>query len=167
MDTRWILILTVVIAALGCGYSIIESSTTVGSAVTVIDKCAATVPGDFSVEESRNYDVTLAHDGTAEKIKIKEIEKNNTVKKEINNLTKSIKKSYKIQYNNTWKTPDKNKVYTIYYKNSTDNLSTSVFYVNKYTFVLNTTGYDNTTKLTKDVGYIVDTIRPDYKQSQD
>jgi hypothetical protein len=167
MDKRWILIIIIAIVALGCGYLIVESSTSVGQAVTVIDKFAATVPEGFSVLESRNYDVTLEHDGGPEKMNIKSLGKNKKAKPIIKEFKKNMSSTYKILDNKTWKTPEGHKVYTIYYKNSTENLSRSYFYGYNYTFVATTTGYNNASEINKDVAYIADTLRPDYKQSQD
>ena len=167
MDKRWILILIIIIVALGCGYLIVNSSTTVGKAVTVVDRCVFTLPDGYSLENSKTGNITIEHDGTCEKINVKEFNKNTTVKKLIARFERNFNDTYEIIGNNTTKSPNGIEIFTVYYKNSTDNLSSSFFYTTKHSFNVNTVGYNDLNALNKDLYYIADTLRPDYKQAQD
>ncbi len=168
MDKRWILILIIIIVAVVCGYLVLDSSTTVGKAVAVADRCVFTLPDGFSLKESGNTYVEIERDGTPENIGIMEIGKNNTVKQEIKEeFTNGINDSYVFIGNETTKTPKGIEIFTTYYKNSTGNVSSSFFYTSNHTFIVYTIGYKDSAALKKDVNYIADTLRPDYKQAQD
>ena len=167
MDKRWILILIIIVVAVVCGYLILDSSTSVGRAVAVVDICAFTLPDGFSLGDSKTGYVVIEHDGTPENIMIKELDKNNTVELQIKRFNKNFNDTYELIGNNTTKTPKGIEIFTAYYKNSTDNLSSSFFYASNHTFIVDTIGYDDYVALNEDVNYIADTIRPDYKQAQD
>ena len=162
-----LLAIIIIIVALGCGYLIVNSSTTVGKAVTVVDRCVFTLPDGYSLEDSKTGNITIEHDGTSEKINVKEFNKNTTVKKLIARFERNFNDTYEIIGNNTTKSPNGIEIFTVYYKNSTDNLSSSFFYTTKHSFNVNTVGYNDLNALNKDLYYIADTLRPDYKQAQD
>ena len=145
MDKRWILILIIIIVAVVCGYLVLDSSTTVGKAVAVADRCVFTLPDGFSLKESGNTYVEIERDETPEE----------------------IGDSYVFIGNETTKTPKGIEIFTTYYKNSTGNVSSSFFYTSNHTFIVYTIGYKDSAALKKDVNYIADTLRPDYKQAQD
>lgn len=155
--------------AVGCGYLIVDSSITVGKSVTVVDKYVFTLPEGFSIGDSQTYnDAAIEHDGTPEKITIKLLDKNTTVKKEIKKFNSHFNESYKVIANNTTtKTPKGHTVHTFYYNNTTDNLSSSFVKRLDHTFLIETVGYNDIKDLNEDVYYVIDTLRPDYKQSQD
>ena len=167
MDKKWILIIIIIIASVGCGYLILDNSITVGHAVAVVDTSVITIPEGFESETAPGYDLELENEKANQTIDIKKLGKNNSVKLQIEKFGNKTSGFEKYLGNNTTKTPSDIEIFTGYYTNSSQNFSTSFFYAQNHTYVVNTTGYNNITKLNGDLECIVDTLRPDYKQSQD
>ena len=71
MDKRWIGIIIILIAGLGCMYLIVDNSTSVGNAVNVINDVTITLPpGYINTEDGSNYCVLFKKE-TNETMRIK------------------------------------------------------------------------------------------------
>ena len=75
MDKRWILILIILIVGGYCTYNIVDSSTTVGDAITVVNKSVITIPKDFSIADTDKNSVDLIDNKDNKKIHIEDIGK--------------------------------------------------------------------------------------------
>lgn len=168
MDKRWILIFILLIIGIGCAYLIIESSTTVGSAIADVSKSIVTMPSDFSKGDSDKNDLLLVNKKNDEKIYIKDISKSDISKEKFNKKLKSFKNDGIEVTKNTTTTVDTITVYTFYYTNETGfNNSISYFTSYNHTYYLKNMGYTDINKLNEDISFVVTTLQPDYKKSQD
>ncbi len=71
MDKRWIGILIVLIAGLGCMYLIVSNSNSVGSAVSVINDVTITLPPGYITSEDTSHMCVLHNKQTNETIRIR------------------------------------------------------------------------------------------------
>ena len=76
MDKRWIGILLILIAGLVCMYYIVDNSTTVGNAISVINDVTIPVPQEMKISVSNRNDVTFLNENTNESIYINCVDKN-------------------------------------------------------------------------------------------
>ncbi|MDO5823119.1 hypothetical protein [Methanobrevibacter sp.] len=169
MDKKWILILIILIVGCFSMYFIVESSNTVGTAITVLNKTVVTIPDDLSIKASEKNHVELFNKHGTEKIHIKDMGKNdtslNSFKNNLNNL--KSKPDINIISNSTY---DINNIttYRIDFENTTSgNMTFAYLYTANHTFTINMSGYNNTQSLNSDLEFIVSTLKPDFKQSQD
>ena len=56
-------------------YYIVDTSTTVGTSITVVNKTVVTVPNDFSIEDSGSNTAKIINEETHEKIYFKDLGK--------------------------------------------------------------------------------------------
>lgn len=172
MDKRWISILIIIIISCACGYLIVQYSDTVGNAIVDVNKSTVTIPSDFSKEYSDDSSVLLSHRGTSESIYVKDLGKTDIAKSSFIDNEKKLANNYDIEVysNNTTEIGDIT-VHTIYYTNTSDsnakNMSNSYFYSYKHTYLVKLSGFDNLDTLNEKLEKIVNTIKPDYKKSQD
>ena len=168
MDKRWILILIILIVGLGTMYYIVDNSNTVGSAITTFGKTTITLPENFSVVRSNDDIVELHNKKNSEEITIFEYGKQNTVKKDILTLSNEIQQytEYDNISNSTDKINDVN-ILSIYLQNENGTDRISGFYNNNHTYFIFMNNYTNMNKSDADLKFILDTMTPDYKQSQD
>ena len=75
MDKRWIMILIFLIVGCCCLFYVVETSSTVGDAITVVNKTVVTLPNDFSIESKETDYGTIINENTNEKIYIKDLGK--------------------------------------------------------------------------------------------
>lgn len=168
MDKRWIIIIIILIVGVSSLYVITNDSMRLGKAIDTIENVIITLPTDFKIGEKTQSSVELMNRNTDERIKIdlikqknrahmlmksklKEFNSNDTVTN-VKNHTQKISNitTYTISYTNvTSKTPEN---YTMNFINK----------LNK-TFIITTYNYDNDTAQLKDLAYVIDTIRLDYK----
>ena len=164
MDKRWILILIILIVGCACLYYIVDSSTTVGDAITVVNKSVITLPSDFSIGSDDKSSVTLINKNTNETIFIEDLGKSdsafNHFEEDLNSL--DILNNSTLNINNIT-------TYKIDMQNLTTKSNTSLVYVysSNHTFAIKFNGYKDQNELNQDLNFIVSTISPDFKQNQD
>ncbi|WP_406533778.1 hypothetical protein [Methanobrevibacter sp.] len=165
MDKRWILILIILIVGCACLYHIVDSSTTVGDAITVVNKSVITLPSDFSIDSDDKSSVTLINKDTNETIFIKDLGKSDTAfdcfKKDLKSLDGVV--------NNSTLNIDNITTYRIDMQNSTTKSNTTLVYVysSNHTFTIKFNDYTDQNELNQDLNFIVSTLSPDFKQKQD
>lgn len=165
MDKRWILILIILIVGCTCLYYIVDSSTTVGDAITVVNKSVITIPSDFSIGSDDKSSVTLINKKTNETIFIEDLGKSdsafNCFKEDLNSLDNILNNST-VNINNIT-------AYKIDMQNSTTYSNSSLVYVysSNHTFAIKFNGYTDQNELNQDLNFIVSALSPDFKQNQD
>lgn len=168
MDKRWILILIILIIGLGLMYCTADNSNTVGSAITTFGKTTITIPDGFSVGETESNSEELFKKGSTEVIRIYDFGKDSGDKNILKNLTKeyiAINEYKNISYNTT--KIDNIKIHQAMLETHNDTHVISSFYLYEHTYILDMSGYKDMNSLNKDLEFILDTIHPDYKQSDD
>lgn len=158
--------------AVCCGYYVVSTSDTVGNAIIDIHKSTAVLPPGFSVGETSSDSVSLYEKEGVAKIFIKDLGKGDIASDEIEKKNKSLSSSADIKIiDNNHTTLGDAKIYTIYYQNTSDTESFyySVSYLNTYnrTFLLKCEKFDNTAEIDKNLNLLTETIKPDYKKSQE
>lgn len=164
MDRRWIAILVILIVGLGCMYYIFETSTSIGSAVTIVDDVSVTLPNGFKIVASGDVDATLLNEATNTTIYMKCLDHKNTSKQAFDKELKTIEK--KGEYEIT-KTTENDTVSTIYLNDGVKDFSMSYFEEYDRTFLLRTDNFSDEQQQQADMMYIIDTLQPDYKQSRE
>lgn len=172
MNKKWILILIFLIVGCCCLFYVIETSSTVGNAITVVNKTVVSLPDEFSIENRENRYSTLLNKNTNEKITIEDLSKGESAldnfkeklidlskNPDINHITNSTLNidnitAYKIDYQNITK------------ENNSDLCNVYVFTCN-HTFLIKLENYNNSTKLNENLDYVITHMTPDFKQSQD
>ena len=172
MDRRWILILIIMILAVLCGYHIVSTSDSVGNAIIDVNKSTAVLPPGFSVGESNSDSVALYKKNQPEKLFIKDLGKGSFGEDEIIKKNKSFTSNDDIEIINYKENiTDDTQFYTIYYQNysDTESLNQSVSYLNKinHTFLLKCSGFSDAADMDKNLNFLTETIKPDYKKSQE
>ena len=171
MDKRWILILIILIVGLACMYAIVDSSNTVGNAITVLNKSVVTLPDDFGIGNTEKNSVELIGKNDDEKVYIEDFGKKDIALELFkDNLSAlSHKSEFKI-LKNTTESINNITVYKIYLQDCTTenitNVTMAYIYSNNHTFMIKITG-SNQSNMEKNLNFLVSTIQPDYKQSQD
>lgn len=172
MDKRWIMILIFLIVGCCCLFYVVETSSTVGDAITVVNKTVVTLPNDFSIESKETGNGTIINENTNEKIYIKDLGKEdssmNAFKTALQDLSK--KSDIKVIKNSTLNI-DNITAYKIDYKNITketnQNISNAYVFTCNHTFLIKLQNYDDDTELNENLEYVVAHMTPDFKQSQD
>jgi hypothetical protein len=165
MDKRWIGIVIILIAGLSCMYLIVCESNTVGSAVSVISDVTVTLPdGYITSEDGRNFCV-LFDKQTNETIRVRCLEDVKTHSDEYKSRLDSLTHydDIIIDKNST----NKN-ISVIEYENmsSTDKRNITLVFFDKcnHTFSMQLEHFTNETSKENDVKFIIDTLKPDFKQ---
>ena len=162
MDKRWFLILIIIIVGAVCMYFIVDSSPTVGKAVTVADEMTITLPTGFNLLKNDDKNVILIdHQNHTAHIRI--IGLGNTTLKEYNAKLDSLKNDSEMEIQEHGKNGTG---YIIFYKNITSNkeYSMTYFFKDNRTVSLKMGTYDN---WQKDWKFIIDTIVHNFKQNKD
>ena len=141
MDKRWILILIILIAGCACMYHIVDSSNSVGDAITVVNKTVITLPSGFTIGDDDRSSVTLVNENNNETIFIEDLGKSDT---SLDNFKNDL-------------------------KNDTNGVDSTFVYMYScnHTFNIKFNGYSNEDELNQDFNFIINTISPDFKQKQD
>lgn len=153
-------------------YYIVDSSTTVGTAITDVNKSVVTIPDGFYVASDEKNSVTLIGKDQNEKIHIRDYGKNDTTQERFEDKLYELNKDASMNVlNNSTLNISNFTVYQINFEdysseNMTNTSSNYVFTCN-HTFLIKMSGYDDLDKFNKDLTFIIDTLKPDYKQSQD
>ncbi len=172
MDRRWILILIIIIIAVICGYHIATTSNSVGSAIIDVNKSIAVLPHDFSVGDSNRDSVALYKKDQPEKLFIKDLGKGSFGVDEIKKKNQTFTSKDDIEITDYKENiTDDTQLYTIYYQNYSDtkSLNLSVSYLNtiNHTFLIKCSGFRDTADIDANLNFLSETIRPDYKKSQE
>ena len=150
------------------GYYVVDSSTTVGTAIADVNNSLITIPEGFSVGETSGGVLQLINKGSPEKIYIKDLGKKDVAKyrftKDYENISQD---SNNVIINNTTKDSGDMKVYSIYYKNSESGCMLNS-YVNEFnhTYSVKLTNFNDFNRLNENYDYILKTLRLDFKKAQ-
>ncbi len=172
MDKRWIMIIIFLIVGCCCLFYVVETSSTVGNAITVVNKTVVTLPNDFSIESKETAYGSLVNKNTNEKIIIKDYGKENSSLMKFKNTLQDLRKNSDIDnIKNSTLNINNLTVYKIDYQNITkennSDLSRAYVFTCNHTFLIKLEEYTNSTKLNNDLEYVVAHMAPDFKQSQD
>ncbi len=171
MDKKWILIIIILIVGCFLMHNIVDSSTTVGNAITVVNKTVVTLPDGFSIGESEKNSVELLDEKTGEKIYITDLGKTDSAQNEYNEALQSLAYNSDIYIiNNSTSMINNTNTYLITFENHTVNTNTvclGYIYSCNHTFSLEFQNYSDNNRLNDNLNFIVSTISPDFKQSQD
>ena len=165
MDKRWIGIIIILLAGLGCMYLIANNSTTVGSAVSVISDVTITLPhGYINTEDGGNYCVKNKKE-TKETMRIKCLKDSKGYIKEYNANLDFLKKQGDIKINKNF---TNDTVGMIEYENqsSTDKKFISMVYFDKceHTFSIQMEHFTDDESKENALNYIIDNMKYDFKQ---
>ena len=171
MDKRWIMILIIIIIAGICGYFIASSSDTVGNAIVDVNTFTVTVPHNFGIDSTVDETIFIKR-GSNEKVLLKDLGKQDSGLKEYNKKIKSFSKNDDIKIlNNTTTTNGNCKIYMINYESSSQknmsNQSMAYLYTYEHTFSVKLTGFSDTDYMNDVLNFIAQTLKPDYKKSQE
>lgn len=161
MDKRWFGILVILIAGIACMYMIVDSSPTVGKAVTVADEMTITLPSGFNLLKNKdNFVSLLDHQNHTANITIMGV--GDKAEKEFNSTLKSFEEDSDIEIKDTKQNSTAN---IIYYKNlTTDKKYTMTYFVkDNRTIELKMDKYAN---WEDDWNFIVDTLQHNFKQNK-
>ena len=161
MDKRWISILIIIILAVCCGYLVVSSSNTVGSAIVDVNKSTVTLPSDFSIVGSESNNVNLLKRSTSEKIFIKDLGKLDDAKESFDRKLDYFLMTEDIEVlDNKTNLTSEFDCYAIYYQNISD-------YKYNHTYLLKFSGYSDINQMNHDLDVVVNTLKLDYKKSQE
>lgn len=172
MDRRWILILIIIILAVCCGYYIASNSDNVGNAIIDINKSTAVLPPSFSVGGTELDSVSLYQKNATAKIFIKDLGKGKFASDKIKKINKTLSNDPNIKIlDDSNNISQDREIYTLYYQNysDTESFNQSVSYLNtiNHTFLLKCSGFDDINQIDKNLNFLAETIKPDYKKSQE
>ena len=141
-------------------YLIVDSSTTVGKAITVVNEMTVTIPDGFDIASKTDETVNLINNNN-ETINITIICMGNQTMNEFNSAVNSIEQSDDLELKNKEKTEKGN---IVYYKNITSNkeYSKTYFVKENRTIELNMDKYKN---WENDQKFIIDTVTHNFKQN--
>ena len=161
MDKRWLGIIIILIAGIACMYFIVDSSPTVGKAVTVVDEMTITLPSGFNILKETGKSVHLLdHQNNTANVTIKGTGDNSS--KLFKSTLKSLNSSGEVEIKDTTQNDTAN---IIFYKNLTTDKEYSVSYFVKdnRTIELKMDKYDN---WETDWTFLHDTIVHNFKQNK-
>lgn len=172
MDKRWIMILIFLIIGCCCLFYVVETSTTVGNAITVVNKTVVTLPNEFSIESGETGYGTLINKNTKEKITIKDLGKGNLALTKFKNALTDLTKNPDIDHvKNSTSNINNITAYKIDYqditKENNSDLSNVYVFTCNHTFLIKLENYNNNVKSDNDLDYVITHMTPDFKQSQD
>jgi len=166
MDKRWIGIILILIIGLFSMYLIVDNSTSVGNACTVVGDESVTVPPGLKIGNTDALSATLYNPSNNDTIIIKFIGKGDTAQKEYKNSLNSLKQHSNI---NIIKHEKNNDTYMIQYENITSKnpkeLQAFVAKDNR-TISMKFIKYTDADKQKQDMDFIVKTLKHDYKQNK-
>lgn len=167
MDKRWIIIIIILIVGISSLYYIANESMRLGKAIGTIDNVIITLPTDFKISEETQTSSEIMNRNTDDRINIELIKQKNRAKVLMKDKLEDLKSEDAEDINNYTQKISNITTYTISYQNvSSDTpVNYTVNFINKLnkTFVITTYNYDNNATQLKDLTYIIDTIRLDYK----
>lgn len=170
MDKRWIYILIMLIVGVALLAFIVDTSTTIGSATVSLSTYTDTLPDSFNIETSKNDYAIFINRKTNEKIYIGDLGKGNLTDKKFDEKVIELKNDENVTdinftneiYNNT-------SLKTIYYEKLPNNTinKASFFMKFNHTFIVDSYNYHDVNKIDEGAHFVIDTLKKDYKKSQD
>ena len=162
------MIIAILIVGISCMYVIVDNSYTIGNAITTFSKTTVTLPHGFSVGETNTKSAELYNKQNNEKIDIHDLGKENRVKNIFKNMTETCKNdsNYSNIKNDTKKVNEVD-VFQITMETNNTISSSSVFYHYNHTYRVDMSGFNDANKVNEILEFIITTLQPDYKQSQD
>ena len=166
MNIRWIGIILILIAGLGCMYFIVTNSTSVGNAVSVISDVTITLPPGYITSEDGSEFCVLFNKATNETIRMKCLKDSTNYIKEYNVELKSLEKQSDIiiEKNFTNET-----LSMIVYENqsSVDKKNMTVAYFDKcnHTFSMKFEHFTDEKSKEDAINYIIGHLKYDFKQN--
>lgn len=169
MDKRWIYILIIFIIGVTCAYLIVESSDTVGSANININKFTVTLPSEFNIDTKKDQYLLLIDRKTQEKIEIKDLGKGNDIDSNISYELYQLKDNANVTLINDSSLKIGNETFSSIYYEKIPDYTNRITFVSKYDhlFSIDCKMFHDNQKIINDTQKIIDSIKPDYKQSQD
>ena len=159
MDKRWYGIIIILIVGLGSMFLVVNSSTTVGSAVIIVNDVSVALPHNFKILHNQPDESELQNRDNNETIYIKYLCDGNKSSDE-------FKKALKDDNLDIVKNTTNSTLHTIYCKNQTGVYTLNFFEKCDRTIMIKMSYYNDTSKMNDDLNYIIDSIMPDYKQSR-
>ena len=160
MDKRWIGIFIIFIVGLGCMYLIVDSSTTVGKAITVVNEMTVTIPDGFDIASKTDKTVNLINDNN-NTANVTIICMGDKTIQEFNSALNSIEQNEELELENKEKTKNE---HIVYYKNITsDKKYSKTFFVKENRTI--ELKMDKYTNWQKDQKFIIDTVTHNFKQN--
>ena len=166
MDKRWIGIIIILIIGLGCMYLIVDNSTSVGNAVTVISDVTITLPPGYITSEDGHNHCVFHNKPTNETIRIFCLEEKTNYINEYNAQLSSLKTQGDIiiSKNFTNKT-----LGMIEYENlsSTDRKDIKLVFFDKcdHSFSMKMEHFTNDNNKEYAINFIIDNMVKDFKQN--
>lgn len=171
MDKRWIYILIIFIVGFVALFYIVESSTTVGSAIVAVDKYLTTVPDSYNIEKSDHNYANFINRETNERIMIESVGKGDLVEKRLNEELDKLQNNVNItKINITTEKCDDIIFSTVFYEkfNNSQNFNKiMVFEEFNHTFFVKATDFNNLDNLNEKAYFVIDALHQDFKKKQD
>lgn len=170
MDKRWIYILIILIIGTAAMFYIVENSTTVGSATVAVGTYTATVPNDYNIFSSENDYVVVINRQTNEKIHLEDFGKGNSTEKNFEKQLSKIENDENVtDYNTTTETYNNFTFKSITYEKLPNNTinKVSLFMEFNHTFMIKSMNFKDPNTLESKSHFIIDSIKRDYKKTQD
>ena len=168
MDKRWILILIIFLIGVAALYFVVDTSNTVGKAVVAVNTYTITVPETYNIENSETYLATVINRATGEKITVEDNGKGNTTEDMYSiELIGVQSKPNVTSINHTTEKYRNTTLKTIYYEKSNTINKISVFTKFGHTFTITSEKYKDIDTLNENTQFIFDSLKQDYKKTQD
>lgn len=165
MDKRWIGIILILIAGLSCMFVIVINSSSVGSAVSVIEDVTVTLPPGYITADDGQHFCQMVDQKTGESIRIKCIEGKSSHVAEYNKQIKTYNEQPEMVIVRNF---TNDTVSIIDYKNTTseDKDTRSFMYFDKcgHTFSMKMKGFADDKSRNEDFDYVVSHLKYDFKQ---
>ena len=170
MDKRWIYIIIIAIAGIGCLYLISETSNNIASANINVNKFIITVPQTFNIEKSGGDDIRLINRENGERITVVYLGKGTDIDQKMEDKLDLLSKNGNITVMETTTTKINNKtIPIIYYEKLPANSVNQVAYINKfdYQFSIECSNFKNNATITDHIEFITGSLKKDFKHKQD
>lgn len=165
MDRRWIAIIAILILGLSGMYYATVISPTVGNAITTVNDIIVTLPLGFELEENDIDFATIYDKNKDESFFIQYLADGNQSLKEYKKAVKFFKNNDTVEIIGN---ESDDGVHTLFYKDLSNNRSYSASYFCKFdrTLLVKMGTSDDVKNHKGDLKYIIDNMRPDYKQDR-
>ncbi len=169
MDKRWIYILIIAIIGVACGYYIVESSSSVGSANINVDTFVISVPDGFNINSHSGKYLSLINRNSLEMIQIKDLGRGNALKENISDKINNLSRNENVTFINETTYKIGNETYPSIYYEKIDDIVDRVTFVSKYDhlFLIECHNFHDNQTIKENTQKVIDSLKPDYKQKQD
>lgn len=170
MDKRWIYIIIILIIGLSGLYYIVDTSTTVGSAIVGLNSFILSIPDSFNIEDTDHGYVSLANRQTNERIIIKDLGKSKSVDEIFEKELSAVVSSENVTIiNNTTEKHNDITSKVVYYEKLPNHTFYKVMVFSKFnhTFLIKSINFKDVKSLNDITYFIIDNINLDHKKKQD